>query len=150
MKKCSLIIGSIIAIALALACLFALYPDEILVPGIDRTSFIIYQSLSRTLWCLAMGWLFFLCMTNQGGIINKILSWPIWAPLARLNYSAYLIHMTIIFIIMTNLKIPYYNQPHIVVNNFVSHIFFSYVAAIVVYIFLETPFFIIEKKLIKH
>lgn len=127
-----------------------MYPDSILVPGIDRTSFIVYQSLSRTVWCLSMGWLFFLCMTNRGGIVNKILSWPIWSPLAKLNYGTYLIHLTIIFIMFANQRIPFYYQSHLVVNNFVSHIFFSYLAAILIVIFIETPFFIIEKKLFKR
>src|SRR5690349_20598115 len=67
-NKSILIVFSILAILFALTCLFAFYPDYILVPGIDRTSFIIYQSLSRTLWSAAIGWLFFLCMTNRGGI----------------------------------------------------------------------------------
>ena len=47
-------------------------------------------------------------------------------------------------------RMPFYYQPHLVVNNFVSHIFFSYLAAIVVTIFFETPFFIVEKKLFKR
>ncbi len=149
-KKYILILCSMIAILFALICIFAIYPDNILVPGIDRISFIIYQSLSRTLWSLAIGWLFFLCMTNRGGIVNKILSWPIWSPFARLNYSTYLIHLTVIFIVITNQRIPSYYQPHLVLNNFVSYIFFSYVTAIVLVIFVETPFFIIEKKLFKR
>jgi len=130
--------------------MFALYPNNILVPGIDRTSFIIYQSLSRTLWAVAIGWLFFVCMTQRGGIVNRILSWPIWAPLARLNYATYLIHTPVIFTMITNQRMPFYYQPHLVINNFVAQIFFSYVAAIVVVIFIETPFFIIEKKLFKR
>ncbi len=89
-------------------------------------------------------------MTNQGGIINKILSWPIWAPLARLNYTTYLIHLTVIFIMATNQWLPFYYQPHLVINNFVSHIFFSYITAMILVIFIETPFFIIEKKLFKR
>jgi len=149
-NKCILILCNILAFLFALICLLALYPDYILVPGIDRTSFILYQSLSRTLWSFTIGWIFFLCMTNQGGIINKILSWSIWGPLARLNYATYLTHLTVIFIIITNQRLPFYYQPHLVINNFVSHIFFSYVTAIVVVIFIETPFFIIEKKLFKR
>jgi peptidoglycan/LPS O-acetylase OafA/YrhL len=150
LNKYIIIICSIVAVLFALACIFALYPDNILVPGIDRASFIIYQSLSRTLWSCAVGWLFFLCITNRGGIINRILSWPIWAPLARLNYSTYIIHLTVIFITITNQRMPYYYQPHLVVNSFVSQIVFSYVTAIIVSIFCETPFFIIEKKIFKR
>jgi peptidoglycan/LPS O-acetylase OafA/YrhL len=150
MNRNILIVGSILAILLALICMFAFYPDTILVPGIDSTSFIFYQSLSRTCWSLTIGWLLFLCMTNRGGIINKILSWSIWGPLARLNYATYLTHLTVIFIMVYNQRLPFYYQPHLVINNFVSHIFFSYVTAIVVVIFIETPFFIIEKKLFKR
>jgi peptidoglycan/LPS O-acetylase OafA/YrhL len=150
MNKYILILYNILAILFALISIFAMYPDYILVPGIDRTSFILYQSLSRTLWSLAIGWLLFLCMTKQGGIINKILSWPIWAPLARLNYATYLIHLTLIFIMATNQRLPFYYQPHLVINNFVSHIFFSYITAMIIVIFIETPFFIIEKKLFKR
>jgi peptidoglycan/LPS O-acetylase OafA/YrhL len=150
MNKYILILCSIIAILFALICIFGLYPDYILVPRIDRTLFIVYQSLSRTLWSLAIGWLLFLCSINQCRIVNKILSCSIWAPLARLNYAAYLIHTIVILIIVTNQRVPFYYQPHLAINNFVSQIFFSYVTAIVVVIFIETPFFIIEKKLFKR
>ena len=116
----------------------------------DKTSFIFYQSLSRPIWSMAIGWLIFLCMINRGGIVNKILSWSIWAPLARLNYATYLIHFTIILIMVSNQRFPFYYQAHLVLNNFVSQIVFSYIAAILVVIFIETPFLIIEKKIFKR
>ncbi len=150
LNKYIFILGNILSILFILICFFAIYPDNILVPGIDRTSFIFYQSLSRTLWSLAIGWLLFLCMINRIQLINKILSWPIWTPLARLNYATYLTHLTVIFIMMTNQHLPYYYQPHLVMNNFVAHIFFSYLTAILIVIFIETPFFLIEKKLFKR
>lgn len=143
-------VGNAVAVVLGLACLFGIYPDSILEHGIDRTSFIIYQSLSRTVWSMTIGWLFFVCITNRGGIVNKILSWPIWAPLARLNYSTYLIHLTVIFITMNNQRFPFYYQPHMVVNLFFTQVFFSYVTGILVSVFIETPFFILEKKLFKR
>jgi peptidoglycan/LPS O-acetylase OafA/YrhL len=133
-----------------LACLFTAYPDSISVSGLSRPVIIAYVSLSRTFWSIIIGWLLFLCSTNQGGIVNKILSWPVWTPLARLNYSCYLVHSTILFIIIYNQTMPFYYQGHLLVNNFISNIFLSYVAAILVSIFFETPFFIIEKKLFKR
>ena len=137
-------------VLIAFACLFTTYPDYILSQGLSRSVLVTYQSLSRTLWSIVIGWVLFLCSTNQGGIMNKILSWPVWAPLARLNYSCYLVHATIILIILYNQTMPFYYQGHLVVNNFISHIFFSYIAAIVVNIFFETPFFIIEKRFLKR
>ncbi len=141
---------TILAILTALACLFTIYGDYILVPGLNRSVLVAYQSLSRTFWSICIGWLLFLCCINQGGIVNKILSWPIWSPFARLNYSCYLVHSTIIYLILFNQKMPMYYQGQLVFNNFIAHIFLSYAAAILVAIFFETPFFIIEKKFFKR
>ncbi|CAF4855020.1 unnamed protein product [Rotaria sp. Silwood1] len=149
-NKCTKFFGTVFVVLIGLACLFVTYPDCILVSGLSRPVLVAYQSLSRTLWSIVIGWILFLCSINQGGIVNKILSWPIWSPFAKLNYSCYLVHATIIFIILFNQTMPLYYQGHLVVNNFVSHIFFSYAAATVVAIFFETPFFIIEKKLFKR
>ncbi|CAF1089611.1 unnamed protein product [Adineta steineri] len=144
----SKLIGTLLAIAICLTCLFSVYREYANEPGLSRASLVTYQCLSRTGWALAIGWLIFLCSSNQGGIVNTILSWPIWLPFARLNYAAFLVHPTILYIIIFNRTVPFYYQPHILVNNLVSHIFFSYVAAIVVNIFFETPFVVIEKKLL--
>ncbi|CAF1430753.1 unnamed protein product [Rotaria sordida] len=147
-NRYSKIIVTILIIVIALACLFTTHPNSIHVPGLSRSEIVAYISLSRTFWSIVIGWLLFVCSTNQGGIVNKILSWPIWTPLARLNYSCYLVHSMILHIIIFNQTMPFYYQGHLVINNFISHIFFSYVAAILVSIFFETPFFIIEKKIV--
>ncbi|CAF3075333.1 unnamed protein product [Rotaria sp. Silwood2] len=63
---------------IALTCIFSMYADAILVPGLNRSWLVAYQTLSHTCWSLVIGWLIFLCSTNQGGIINTILSWSIW------------------------------------------------------------------------
>jgi peptidoglycan/LPS O-acetylase OafA/YrhL len=150
LSRCTQIFGTVLAILLGLACLFTTYPEYILAAGLSRSVQVAYQALSRTFWSIAIGWLLFLCSIHQGGIVNKILSWPVWAPLARLNYSCYLIHLLVLNVIIYSQKMPFYYQLHLVVNNFVSHIFFSYVAAIVVNIFFETPFFVVEKMLFKR
>ena len=33
---------------------------------------------------------------GYGGLVNSFLSWPLWAPLSRLTYSCYLIHLEIL------------------------------------------------------
>ncbi len=150
MKKCIKFFTTILMILISLICLFTTYPDYILPLGLNRTIIVIYESLSRTLWSICIGWILFLCSINQGGIVNKILSWPIWAPLARLNYSCYLVHSTVILVIISNQITPMYYQGHMIVNYCVSYIVLSYAAAISVSIFIETPFFILEKKLFKR
>lgn len=150
MSRCVKYFVTILLIPIGLACLFTTYPDYILASGLNRSILVGYQSLVRTFWSICIGWLLFLCSINQGGIVNKILSWSIWSPFAKLNYSCYLIHATIINIILYSQIVPMYYQGHLVVNNFISHIFISYVTAILVMIFFETPFFIIEKRIFKR
>ncbi|CAF4209056.1 unnamed protein product [Rotaria sp. Silwood2] len=118
------IFGTLLAIIMGLACIFVMYPNFVLVPGLNRT--------------------------NQGGIVNTILSWPIWAPLARLNYSAYLIYLTILLITIYNQSIPIYNQPHMLLNIFVSNVFVTYITAIVDVILFENPAFVLEKYIFKR
>ncbi|CAF1625753.1 unnamed protein product [Rotaria magnacalcarata] len=149
-NTCTKLFGTFLAIVVGLTCVFVMYLDYVLVPGLSRSALIAYQILSRPCWALVIGWILFLCSTNQGGIVNTILSWPIWAPLARLNYSAYLIHLTVLLTTIYNHTMPIYNQPYMVLNTYVSNIFFTYVTAIVVVIFFETPFFIFEKYLFKR
>ncbi|CAF4600684.1 unnamed protein product [Rotaria sp. Silwood1] len=81
------LIGNLLATALALACIFSIYGDYVLVPGLSRATLITYQTLSRPAWSISIAWLIFLCSINQGGIVNRILSFSIWTPLARLGGS---------------------------------------------------------------
>lgn len=142
--------GSIVAILLGLVCIFAVYQDYILVSGLNRASIIAYEALSRTAWSSAIGWLLFVCSLHQEGVVNTILSWPIWTPLTRLNYATYLIHLTIIYMTVFNQTMPFYYQPLTVINNYVAQLVFSYAAAIPVVIFIEAPFTVLEKKLFKR
>ncbi|CAF4368100.1 unnamed protein product [Rotaria sp. Silwood2] len=77
-KLSTKIIGNLVMCLIALTCIFSMYADAILVPGLNRSWLVAYQTLSHTCWSLVIGWLIFLCSTNQGGIINTILSWSIW------------------------------------------------------------------------
>ncbi|CAM4874216.1 unnamed protein product [Rotaria socialis] len=144
------VIGNILATVLGLVCIFSTYGDYILVPGLSRASLVAYQVLSRVGWSMSISWLIFICSINQGGIVNRILSFSIWTPLARLNYAAYLIHSTVIFVTIFNQSVPLYYQSMTFLNNYVSILCFSYLAAIVVVIFFETPFFVLEKKFLKR
>uniref|UniRef100_T1IWL8 Acyltransferase 3 domain-containing protein n=1 Tax=Strigamia maritima TaxID=126957 RepID=T1IWL8_STRMM len=56
----------------------------------------IYHAFSRSLWSLMLCWVIFACKNGYGGIINYILSLPLWQPLSRLSYCAYLIHVLVI------------------------------------------------------
>jgi peptidoglycan/LPS O-acetylase OafA/YrhL len=142
--------GNVLALIIAFICITIPYYDAITPHGLSRPVIITYQAFSRTLWSMAIGWLIFLCSTDNAKTINKILSWSIFVPLARLNYSTYLIHSMIIYTMAYNLIEPIHFQTHVLVQYFISNTLLSYAAAIIIVLLFEAPFFVIEKKLFKH
>ena len=50
----------------------------------------------RLAWSLSISWMIFACVKGLGGPINTFLSWRAWAPLAKMSFCMYLIHMTVI------------------------------------------------------
>lgn len=52
--------------------------------------------LFRIIWAIGLGYIILACVTSNGGIVNSILSWPVWLPLSRLSYCLYLFHTVVI------------------------------------------------------
>ncbi|CAJ0917009.1 unnamed protein product, partial [Mesorhabditis belari] len=61
----------------------------------------IYSAFSKPLWGLCLSLIVISCYYGYGGLINSFMSWPGWAPLGRLTYSAYLIHYMVIYYLIT-------------------------------------------------
>jgi len=59
----------------------------------------IYGGFHRLAWALALSWVILACIKGAGGPVNSILSWPAWAPLARMSFAIYLVHMTVMSIV---------------------------------------------------
>ena len=55
-----------------------------------------YNGFHRLAWALVLSWVIFACTKGLGGPINTFLSWRAWAPLARMSYCMYLVHMVTI------------------------------------------------------
>ena len=55
-----------------------------------------YNGLHRVGWGLAVGWVILACVKGAGGPVNTFLSWRAWAPLARMSYVMYLVHIVVI------------------------------------------------------
>merc|ERR1712172_338290 len=59
----------------------------------------LYGGLHRLAWALALAWVILACVKGRGGPVNSILSWSAWIPLARMSFSIYLVHMTVMSIV---------------------------------------------------
>ncbi|XP_060812013.1 nose resistant to fluoxetine protein 6-like [Bombus pascuorum] len=90
LSKQSLFFGWTMAILCNCSILFGLKNRNISL-GLS----VLYLALSRTGWALGIAWLVVVCTTNNGGIVNKILSLDIFVILGKLTYGAYLINCII-------------------------------------------------------
>lgn len=73
--------------------LLLLYVPYIWVIGpFSRLSAAIYASVSQTIWALTLFYIIFACVNDFGGIVNTILSFRVFRPLARTIYMTYLVH----------------------------------------------------------
>ena len=59
----------------------------------------IYGGFHRLAWALALSWVILACIKGAGGPVNRILSCPVWAPLARMSFAIYLVHRTVMNVV---------------------------------------------------
>ena len=136
---------TIISILLALICIyFPFYSDHF-----PRLVLIIYQSISHQCWAFSIGWLIFICCINQGGFIHRILSWSCWTIIARLSYSAYLIHTLLILVQVYNRTSTLHYQTSVMINTFLAQIILTLFLSIFVVILVEMPCQVFEKQIRK-
>lgn len=83
-------------VSLGSMCLmvFGLYVKKGEAP-LSRVSLLLYQSTSRVIWSVGLGYIVYACSSKQGGLFNSFFCLKIWIPLSRLSFSAYLVHMNI-------------------------------------------------------
>ncbi|GMS82974.1 hypothetical protein PENTCL1PPCAC_5149 [Pristionchus entomophagus] len=71
--------------------IFGLYPS---LQGWDWPVYhVVYGTIHRDVFALALAWLVYACHTGVGGPINAVLSLKVLLPLSNLCYSVYLFHM---------------------------------------------------------
>ncbi|CAF0871536.1 unnamed protein product [Brachionus calyciflorus] len=129
---------------------FGLYPDALGENPLSREARIMYQSFSKIAWSFAIGYMIYSCIMSSGGIVNKILSWSIWVPLSRVNYSAFLIHILVMMVFNANQEHLIHFQDSNMMFYFLSECIFTYALAYLFNIFFEQPWVALEKFIFKR
>ncbi|XP_024225384.2 nose resistant to fluoxetine protein 6-like, partial [Bombus impatiens] len=134
-SKITLIVGWSVAILCNCSILFGLANKNISL-GLS----VLYLALSRTCWTLGIAWLVVACTTNNGGIVNKILSLDIFVPFSKLTYGVYLINCIIILSLysLDNYSLFFYYTN--ITYTAITVIICSFTAAIVLSATVEMPF----------
>ncbi|GFU13148.1 nose resistant to fluoxetine protein 6 [Nephila pilipes] len=90
-SKLTLLCGWIISTVLMGIFVFALYGRDVTTWDIA-----VYNGVKEIFFSCGFGWIVYVCVTGQAGILNTFLSWKYFAPLSRICFSAYLINFIII------------------------------------------------------
>ena len=111
----------------------------------------LYNTFQRIMWNGAMSWVIFSCSKGHGGIIGEFLSWSGFAPLSRLTFCAYLIHINIVVMFGSSVLSSFPNDLEYFSTTwyFLAILFISLVLASVLTLIFEIPFTKAEKILVE-
>ncbi|XP_028175889.1 nose resistant to fluoxetine protein 6-like [Ostrinia furnacalis] len=107
-----------------------------------------YASLSKLSWGIANGWLIIACATGNGGILNKLLTWKVFVPFARLTYSAYLVNGLVELFYLGQLRHPLHITTYSLVEYALSHLMLTFFFGALLCLIFESPIHGIEKILL--
>ncbi|XP_063957538.1 nose resistant to fluoxetine protein 6-like [Lytechinus pictus] len=148
------VLGWLTSFAIGMSLVYGLYsifdhPGMELVP-LDKTLNVLYGSIGKLAWTLAMSWVVFSCHHGYGGVINRFLSWRLWIPLSRLTFCAYLLHPAIIYLftgtVTTSYNVTVIDQSFL----FAGFVTISYSAASILSSLIEMPIGSLQKMFLKR
>ncbi|XP_070534770.1 nose resistant to fluoxetine protein 6-like isoform X2 [Ptychodera flava] len=106
---------------------------------------ILYLSIHRFLLSACIGWVIFACATGNAGPVDQFLSWRGWLPLARVNYCAYLLHLTVILMYTWSLKYLWFYSDFNMAVVSIAMVAITYALAVVFTMVIEIPIIGLEK-----
>eukprot|EP00041_Stephanoeca_diplocostata_P035608 m.1261132 g.1261132 ORF g.1261132 m.1261132 type:complete len:676 (+) comp24730_c0_seq9:307-2334(+) len=107
-----------------------------------------YQAFGRLAFAIAVATVTFLCVNENRGIVNWVLSLSLWEPLGKLTYGAYLVHPIIIRCYYFQQVMLFHYMPFNQFVVFVAMVFISYVVAAMLHVLVELPFASITKLIV--
>ncbi|KAH8354694.1 hypothetical protein KR084_002745 [Drosophila pseudotakahashii] len=132
--------GWLLCLAMMFTSIFALFPyAKLLGPSPTVLEGALYYTLCRVGWPLALCWVVFACMQGYGSLANSFLSSPLWQPLSKLSYSAYIWHIFIQEVNNRRIRSNTYFSNYDVMLHFWSTFGFTLLMSYVLYVAIEAP-----------
>ncbi|XP_022242856.1 nose resistant to fluoxetine protein 6-like isoform X2 [Limulus polyphemus] len=142
--KYVLVLGWLLATACNMAVVYGVYPwNNGTTPTLPIT--ILYAATHRIAWTLGVAWVTMVCITGQGGIVNKILSWKCLIPLSRVTLEVYLLHPLLQWLYMASLHDKVYTSHYTAVYLYIGHLVIAYALAFACCLAFEAPFYRLQK-----
>ncbi|XP_064552868.1 O-acyltransferase like protein-like [Drosophila montana] len=144
-------LGWLISLALIFTSIFALHASaQWGAPNLTLLEAASYYTLTRIAWPLGLCWVVFAWMRGYGGLANSFLSSPLWQPLSKLSYCAYIFHIVIQQTNVGRIQISLYFSDYDVMLSFWGTFAFTLLLAYVMYIIVEGPFGVMETMLMPN
>ncbi|XP_041479403.1 nose resistant to fluoxetine protein 6-like [Lytechinus variegatus] len=143
LKKIYVFTGWLIALGTLFAVVYGAY--GCLNRYIEQWESMIYLTVGRLAWGIGIAWIIFACLNGYGGPIGVLLDWSFWIPMARLTYCAYLIHPILQYSAITYNKTLFHMDYLSLSFFFGGCLLFSYAAALIMSLVLESPPMGLEK-----
>ncbi|XP_043488780.1 nose resistant to fluoxetine protein 6-like isoform X2 [Polistes fuscatus] len=144
-KKKTIILFWILGSLCNLSVLFGLYQNRL---SVLAAAF--YVALGRNVWAIGIAWILIACCTNNGGIVNRILSWNVWIPLSRLTYAVFLIHPLVISSVNFLSETSIHFDALAIVISGLGYVVASYVCSYVISLMFEMPYISLMKEGMKY
>ncbi|XP_078656657.1 nose resistant to fluoxetine protein 6-like [Branchiostoma floridae x Branchiostoma belcheri] len=138
-------IGWIVAASCAVAVLYSTYGLFQGTAFKTESEHVLYLTVHRTVWAMALGWVVVACYHGYGGVVDIILSWDAWVPLSRLTYCAYLVHLPVMYAVYLAMEVPIHYSTFTMIYFFLGHLTLSYGVAFLVSVAVEAPLLGLEK-----
>ncbi|KAH8235404.1 hypothetical protein KR038_007025, partial [Drosophila bunnanda] len=143
--------GWLLCLAMIFTSLFAMFPyAKLLGPSPTVLEGALYYTLTRIGWPLALCWVVFACVQGYGGLANSFLSSPLWQPLSRLSYSAYVWHIFIQEVNHRRVRSNTYFSDYDVMCSFWGTFGFTLLMSYVFYVVFEGPLGGLEELLLPN
>ena len=132
-----------------MTCLMDTYAWNTGKPHNNVLSAVIFSSC-RVLWALSTAALIWLCISGNGGLINRCLSSYVFIPLSRLTYSVYLTHVWVIWIFVGTRRERIDTNVLEIILIFSHNIVISYIIGFIFALLFEIPVIKLQKRLINY
>lgn len=128
-----------IAIACGLCCIFIKVPWYQAKNPTTEFGKLSLAFFDRILWSLCLAWITFACATRRGGFVSTFLSWSAFAPLSRLAFGVYIIHLPFIQLWLHIARERVFFSHFFVVSFFFNILVWSYLLSYLLFVFCEAP-----------
>jgi len=102
-------------------------------------------STCRIIWSLSTASLIWICISGNGGLVNKFLSSNIFIPLSRLTYSVYLTHVWVIWIYVGSRRERIDSSQSEIFFIFLHNIIIAYFIGFLFAVLFEMPIIKLQK-----